>query len=339
MGGSLMPSLPEPRFILHIGGSKCGSSAIQAYLSRNAETLAARGVGVPGKNLDFSSEVTGEQIWYFENSVASGDTEAIASRMGILSETARDSGIETVIVSAENICNHPALAPVLAEALRMNEVRVVFYVRRQDEFLISSWQQWNLKRFDSVEVFLAARAGRDARWFSMVTPWAEAFGDDVLTVRPFLRNALKNGDVIADFFAVSGLPNDGLQPLSRDANPSFDEALARLAHRVRDVFDGPHDNRFYDVMARLLGKDALKKGSASSLLDLETRKEILALYEEENAALKSRFMPDVTEGPLFPPPTAENVIVTSDAENLSDEIALLTRAVYALAARLEGPNA
>jgi hypothetical protein len=333
-----MPSQPEPRFILHIGGSKCGSSAIQSYLARNSEALAARGVGVPGKALDFASDVTGEQIWYFEDSVASGDTGGVASRLRALSDSAREREIGTVIVSAENICNHPLLAPVFAEALRPNDVHVVFYVRRQDDFLISSWQQWNLKRFDSVEAFLDARAGRDARWFSMIAPWADAFGDDALTVRPFLRSALKDGDVIADFFAVSGLANDGLEPLSRNANPSFDEALARLAHRARDVFDGPHDNRFYDVMARLLGEDALKKGSASSLLDLETRKEVLALYDDENAALKARFMPEVSDGPLFPAPTAENVIETSEAEKLSDDIAMLTRAVYALASRLEGRN-
>lgn len=334
-----MPSPSEPRFILHIGGSKCGSSAIQAYLARNAEALGARGVGVPGNALDFVSEVTGEQIWFFEDSVASGDIGGIGSRLRSLSETARERGLGTVIISAENLCNHPALAPVFAEALRSNDVRVIFYVRRQDDFLISSWQQWNLKRFESVEAFLAARAGRDARWYSMIAPWAEVFGDDAMTVRPFLRSALKDGDVIADFFSVAAVSNEGLQPLTRDANPSFDEALARLAHRVRDVFDGPHDNRFYDVMARLLGKDALKKGSASSLLDLDTRMRVLALYEEENAALKARFMPSVPEGPLFPPPTAENVIATSDAEQLSDDIAMLTRAVYALAARLEGRNA
>ncbi|WP_413718515.1 hypothetical protein [Silicimonas sp. MF1-12-2] len=124
--------------------------------------------------------------------------------------------------------------------------------------------------------------------------------------------------------------------MARNANPSFDEALARLAHRVRDVFDGPHDNRFYDVMARLLGQAAFKKGAASSLMSLEKRREILNVYEAENEALKARFLPHQAAGPLFPLPCADDVIEKTDAEQLSDDIAMLTRTVYALAARTEG---
>ena len=132
------------------------------------------------------------------------------------------------------------------------------------------------------------------------------------------------------------MEQEGLQPLRRNANPSFDEALARLAHRVRDVFDGPHDNRFYDVMVRLMGTSAVKKGSASSLLSLRTRREIMSLYEAGNAELQARFIASSADLPLFAPPGPRDVIDRSEAEKLSDDIAMLTRAVYALAERIEG---
>jgi hypothetical protein len=328
-----MPRTGRPRVILHIGGAKCGSSAIQAYLARNRDALAGRGLAVPGIALDFASDVTGEQIWFFEDAVTAADLSRVGTKFRALLGAVEREGFREVVVSAENICNHPSLAPMLAETLSDAEVRVVFYVRRQDDFLISSWQQWNLKRFDSVESFLSARMGQDARWLTMITPWAEVFGDTQITVRPFLRSRLKNGDVIDDFFDVIGMSQDGLLPLAENANPSFDEALARLAHRVRDVFDGPHDNRFYDVMARLLGQAAMKKGSASSLLSLEARQEIMEFYTDENAGLKARFMPDLGAGPLFPMPSAHDVVEKSEAERLSDDIAMLTRAVFALAAR------
>ena len=309
----------RPRVILHIGGAKCGSSAIQAYLARNRDALAGRGLAVPGIALDFASDVTGEQIWFFEDAVTAGDLPRIAKRFRALLHCVEHEGFRDVVVSAENICNHPSLAPLLADTLSGAEVRIVFYVRRQDDFLISSWQQWNLKRFDTVEGFLSARMGQDARWLKMITPWAEAFGDASITVRPFQRSQLRNGDVIDDFFNVIGMCQDGLLPLARNANPSFDEALARLAH--------------------LLGQAALKKSSASSLLSLEVRRDIMAFYEAENAELKSRFMPELGSGPLFPPPTAEDVLEKSEAERLSDDIAMLTRAVYVLAARYEGHRA
>lgn len=328
--------MPDLRVILHIGGAKCGSSAIQAYLAKNAGVLAERGVGVPGRALRFGEDVTGEQIWYFEELASKGENASLVEAIRGMCREAVAQGLSTVVVSAENLCNHGRLADIFAKALEGHDVQVVFYVRRQDDFLISSWQQWNLKRFASMEAFLDARAGRDARWYSMILPWAEYFGDERVKVRPFVRNRLRNGDVVDDFFAVAGLSQTGLVGLERDANPSFDEALARLAHRVRDVFDSPHDNRFYDVMARLLGEAALKNGRGSCLFDLDTRRHILALYSNENAALADRFVRGIGDEHLFPPPDATDVIEKSEADRLSDEIAMLTRAIYALATRLEG---
>lgn len=330
-----MPQARETGLVLHIGGAKCGSSAIQAYLRQNAGRLAERGVAVPGTRLDFASEVTGEQIWFFEDAAAKGDFAAIGQRLAAVMDEARGRGAEEVIVSAENICNHPGLAPVLAQATSGGRVRIVFYVRRQDDFLISSWQQWHLKLFDSVPAFLADRVGKVACWMSMIEPWADAFGDSVIIVRPFVRDRLKDRDVVADFFDRIEIPQDGLEALTRAANPSFDEALARLAHRVRDVFANQHDNQFYEVMVRLLGKPALKRGSASALIDLDTRHRILARYRDENEALKARFLPELGNAPLFRPPTEADVTVLSEDRQLSEEIAMLTRCVYALARRSE----
>ncbi len=328
--------LDECELTVHIGGAKCGSSAIQAFLRQNAETLGSRGIALPGTGLDFASDVTGEQIWAFEKAVtAGGGTQDLERRLSELLTLADERAAKNVILSAENICNHSALAEAFRRSVGNRAIRVVFYVRRQDDFLISSWQQWHLKVFPSLEAYLADRVGRVANWYSMITPWADLFGDANVIVRPFVRERLKGGDVVADFCEVAGIEIDGLSPLKRDANPSFDEALARLAHRVRDVFEGPHDNRFYEVMVRLLGQDALKKASASSLLPLDVRRRILSRYDEENAALKERFLPQLGDAPLFRPPGDANVLDLSEAQKTSDDIAMLTRCVYALAEKLD----
>lgn len=327
--------LDDSELILHIGGAKCGSSAIQAFLRQNAEVLMQRNVAVPGKALDFSSEVTGEQIWAFEDAAAGADAANLTEKLTALFDKRNDRGASKIVLSAENICNHASLAPVLARARGNRSVKVVFYVRRQDDFLISGWQQWHLKVFDTVEAYLADRVGRVACWHSMIEPWAEALGDENIVVRPFVREHLKDRDVVADFCDVIGVDQTGLTPLPRAANPSFDEALARLAHRVRDVFDGPHDNRFYETMVRLLGADALKKDSASSLLTLKTRHHILARYAEENELLKKRFLPEMGDRPLFRLPSEKNVRDLSESQKMSDEMAMLTRCVYALAEKCD----
>ena len=320
--------------ILHIGGAKCGSSAIQAYLKQNNAALAERGIGVPGTGLDFDTVVTGEQIWMFENAATHGlHGAALGDKLARLFESAAEKGLSRLVLSAENICNHPALARVLVDATQGRSVRILFYVRRQDDFLISSWQQWHLKLYDTVEAFLADRVGKLGCWMSMVEPWADTFGDAAITVRPFTRDRLKDGDVVADFCDSAGIAPDGLAPLNRTANPSFDEALARLAHRVRDVFEDQHDNHFYEVMVRLLGAAALKSDPGSSLLDLDTRRRIVGRYEQENETLKARFLPEFGDEPLFKQPMLKDVRTVSEEAQLSQDIAMLTRAVFALADR------
>lgn len=331
-----MSGRAEPEVVVHIGGSKCGSSAIQAWLAQNAVALAGRGIGVPGQELDFASAVTGEQIWAFERAATrSGGLDPLAGRLAALFDAAAEKGMSRVILSAENMCNHAQLAQTVARAAGDRTSRVVMYVRRQDDFLISSWQQWHLKLYDSLDGFLADKVGTVGCWLTMLEPWAEAFGDARIAVRPFAREHLAEGDVVSDFCRTIGLDPSGLTPLSRAANPSFDEALGRLAHRVRDVFADQHDNRFYEVMVRLLGKAALKSDPGSSLLDLDTRRRIVARYAAENAALKARFLPDLGEGPLFPQPLPREVRSLSADRQVSDDIAMLTRAVYALASKLE----
>ena len=328
--------LDDSELVLHIGGAKCGSSAIQAFLRQNSVALSDRHIAVPGKTLDFRSEVTGEQIWAFEDAATgAGDPSDLVGKLTSLFEEADEKGANKVVLSAENICNHSSLAPVLGRAWGNRPIKVVFYVRRQDDFLISGWQQWHLKVFDTIEAYLADRVGRVACWNSMIAPWADVLGDENIVVRPFVRDHLKNRDVVADFCDVIGVDQAGLSPLPRAANPSFDEALARLAHRVRDVFDGPHDNRFYETMVRLLGADALKQDSASSLLSLETRHHILARYAEENELLKRRFLPKFGDASLFNLPGEDNVRELSDAKKLSDDMAMLTRCVYALAEKCD----
>ena len=146
-----MPQAHDLQVILHVGGSKCGSSAIQAHLKQNEVALSKAGVLIPGRDLDFVSPVTGEQIWMFENAAIGGDLKALGARVRALLAEAERKGAKTVIISAENICNHAHLAPMLATVLKKYRTKVALYVRRQDDFLISSWQQWHLKRFNRCE--------------------------------------------------------------------------------------------------------------------------------------------------------------------------------------------
>jgi hypothetical protein len=71
------------------------------------------------------------------------------------------------------------------------------------------------------------------------------------------------------------------------------------------------------------------------MMGIDVRKTLLARYEQGNEALKQRYFPDWGDEPLFDPPRLGDVANPSDIEKLQAENALLTRAIYTLAQRLE----
>jgi len=322
--------------ILHIGAAKCGSSAIQHHLAKNLSAMSRIGISVPGHRLDGESEVTGELIWFFEYIDKEEDRLGILRRRFMrLMADAESVGHTHLVVSAENICNHPDYAALLREALAGVEAKVVFYVRRQDDYFVSAWQQWNLKRFESLDVYLNTRVGIDARWLKIIEPWIEHFGLYNVVVRPFRRDMLVGQHVVSDFFAATGFGGAAIGPLGGIVNSSFDENLAEMAHRIRDVFKDAHDNEFFEVMTRLLGQPALKKGSASQVLTFDQRRSIYERYLEENEELKRLCLPTLGEAPLFQPPSKEDAIELSELERLKAENAILIRGLYLLAKRTD----
>lgn len=321
------------RLILHIGGAKCGSSAIQSYLRNGHEALARdQRVLIPGQKLTLDSEMKGEQIFFFEYVRKHEDGVGIVNRrLRRLHHHMRDKGLDTLIVSAENLINPGGFEKFFVSARDLFEVEVVLYIRRQDQYFISAWQQWHLKTFDTVQDYIAKRLGHDANWNRFLAPWEALFGREAISVRRFQRDHLIGQDIVTDFVDTAGLP--GLLPDFKTnlANRSFSEHLGEIANRVRDVFDGPHDNGFYDVMVRLIGESAYKAGSGSMVLTLDERQQILDAYEADNRKLKERYFSDLGDEPLFDAPKASEEVRLSEEEKRKAEIDLLARGLYNLA--------
>ena len=220
------------------------------------------------------------------------------------------------------------------------DVQIVAYVRRQDDFILSSWYQWWLKTHDSFESYLAECVGKHGDWAKRMSAWEEAFGRARIVVRRFQRSALVDGDVAADFLSVTGLPSRGLRLRQSLANPSVSEHLGALAHRSRDLFTSPHDRGPYGDIDFAAGEGAAKTYRGSILLSLEARQAILEAYEESNRLLRERYFPNLPAGePLFEPPTAEDVVTLGDTERLQCQQDILFRSVVGLSRhvrRLEG---
>ncbi len=331
------------KLLIHLGASKCGSSALQLHWANNAEILHSQGVIIPDEKLEIGGKITGHQLWFWENLRPFDDEKAaiLHRRLARLAEHAKASGAHTVIVSGENLINPHGFHKVFKGVGRLfDEVEAIVYIRRQDDYIISGWQQWWLKRGLSMEAHLAQEVGKVGNWNANLAPWAEVLGADKIIVRRFMREHLVDGDIVPDFFRSTGLSMDGLAPLRGLINRSFADSIGRMAEQVVDVFDNIHDNRFYDAMIYAIGAKAFKTGKGSSLLTLEQRLRIVDAYRESNEALRARYLPSLpADEPLFPAPTEKDVITLTPEQARQEEHELLIRAVYGLAQRQLGVNA
>lgn len=328
------PQSRPRRLLLHIGGPKCGSSAIQAALTANAESLAARGVMLASDQMEAEAALVYGQVGYFQALIDRPDrAEEAARRFKALAVAMDERAADTLVVSAENLLLMPGAAEMLippAKAAGFTP-EIIAYVRRWDDFLIAAWQQWGVKTHASPQAFWRDYGFKG--WMPVLQAWEEQAGRENLKVFPYRRDVFPEGDVTAHFFDVAGLAFPGmLRP--EPVNLSTSEHLTDLLGRVRDLFADKHDNDVLGNLVPLIGPAAYKNGPGSYFLTLDQRRALLEQAHADDEAVKARYLPQLGAAPLFPPLRPEQVVEGSDIDKLRAENALLLRAVHALGQRL-----
>ena len=209
--------------ILHIGLSKTGSSSIQRVLAGQRDTLQAQGVYMPqspgwaNHALLPASLVNDSRIlWGFHPGTWEGVTPA--ARIARFREewAAELAGLpawaKRCVITAEQI---GGLLRADDEVLRLAadlrphfaSIRVVVYLRRQDQHAASAYSQWlrggNLAEPELPEGGPAEQPEYD--FGGLLDRFAAAFGDAAMCPRIFDRGSLAGGDVVEDFLQLSGI--------------------------------------------------------------------------------------------------------------------------------------
>ena len=290
--------MSKRQIILHIGFSKTGSSALQVFLSQNQELFSKYNYDYPVIDPYHVEKAR-------QGKISSGNGQLLLEKLrtdlkdgsftrsnNLLSPFLQLEGGETnVIISSESY------GVLTAEEIEFFSkflkqfpcsVKIICYVRRQDQYIESAWKQWQSKEADTIQL----ESIRDRiNWRTRIDSWASFFGKDNLIVRPYEKTQLPNG-VIPDFLDILGIPwKDQVQIPEVDVNHGFTQDVLDLRKINRGFYRNIHDNRLDEFLNDVLDDRFTKKMfDQYQLLSPNEKIEILKFFEEDNQYIAREFL-------------------------------------------------
>ncbi len=297
------------KLILHIGFNKTGSTSIQQNLALNADRLRDRGILYPydpaapytqrWQHVPLAAALPGNRIGWLSPKKAKTKEAAWDSLSRVLAASACD----TLILSSEGFGGMTMKEPQirwLQERFSGYDITVINYIRRQDDYLLSAYQQrikaGGTARFD----FKMHETMPSLRFDQRVAPWRKAFGAEKVIVRPFAPELWPKGDLFADFLQAAGLDRAGLER-AEPANEGLDHRAVELLRQLNSLNKKPGQRRkaYLDLAAGLDGlqpADFKKQKMTLSSAQAET---LRRHYRESNEAALAGT--GISADDLFPP--------------------------------------
>ena len=308
------------RIVLHIGTEKTGTSSIQRFFQINRERLLGRSIlysCVAGteNHMALAAAAQSEEklddlrMIYELDSPAKvrAFRETLANQ---LLEEATSSACSQLVFSSEH-CSSRLVSvtevETLANILRpiSRDIRIVVYLRRQDDFLCSSYST-DVKSGFCGEFELPDAPLRKARYdyFELLRRWSSVFGRKNLVCRIYDSARLKGGEVVEDFAEVIGLAWDASFERPPRVNESLDARALEFLRLLNKSVPRFRDNRLNPERGNLV--QLLQKLSNGPGLSLPPHlmREFMEHFRQSNARVAEQYFGTIAPAgdPLFGEP-------------------------------------
>jgi ubiquinone/menaquinone biosynthesis C-methylase UbiE len=303
------------KILLHIGWHKTGSTAIQQFLHANRDAILKRtGILYPLSGIHtvahhlaaWSLHEPLNNPWAKEIGF-NGTPEEV---FGAIFEEARQTRAKAIILSSEVFCSTSRYRiSRLAGVLAGHEVRVVGYLRRQDEYVESAYKQAVkghvrlAKKFSHFADMQLNRGRLD--YEEHFLEWEREFPGVAVTVRPYDRERFPERNIVLDFMNIAGIPAaDDWAHSGADINISLSapsaKALAWINGNV--PLSAAEHERVVEVL-QTLEDPADRKDQA--LFSRAGRAALMRALEESNERLFRRYCGEANPFPPVEQPAVE----------------------------------
>jgi hypothetical protein len=312
---------PPVDLVLHIGSGKTGTTSIQSFMHTNRGRMAEHGILYPRTpglmrhsriSLSVLSETAVDRAPAWHRQGFSQPVDEFRELVhGELRAEIADAGLPRVVLSDEALfgARFPAVRRLreLTDDLART-VRVVAYLRRQDDHVASRYQQ--VVKVGETRRLAERVAAMDLsgfyNYYRRLKRWKQIMEPDTFVIRRFERASFAGGSLHQDFLEAAGIdvPADAFEEVV-PRNESLDaEAveLLRILNLMRveqhGATPGQIDNR--DLIQRL--KAATADGPGETLtLPPAMLEQFMGQWEEANRAVARDFLDDPS-GELFRAP-------------------------------------
>lgn len=282
--------------ILHIGAPKTGSTALEKFLADNAQVLSKSGWEYPTVNIRGFGH---HDLAYL---VSSGYPDWATPQTKTLDELQQDLAVavkdnEKIILSSEIFYLQPnpeGVAEVLSKlGYLTNNVKVVVYVRRQDDIHIS-WYNQAIKAQGYTGNIKNSIKETHAKWdYSYhLTLWSDVFGKENILVRPYQAEDMISSDICLDFASLVGLPVNNLFFPQKSSNTRINNDILEYQRIINGLPLSAEEKRSFhkQLMELTIHSSKLDLFDDSPLLSTIEREQILNEYENSNRQVAQIFL-------------------------------------------------
>ncbi len=282
--------------ILHIGAPKTGSTALEKFLANNAQILSKNGWKYPTINIrgfghhDLAYLVSsGYPDW------ATPQTKTLDELQQDLAEAVKDK--EKIILSSEIFYLQPnpeGVAEILSRlGCQTHNVKIVVYVRRQDDIHIS-WYNQAIKAQGYTGSIKDSIKETHATWdyLHQLTQWSDVFGKENILVRPYQAEDMISDDICVDFASLVGFPVNKLDFPQEHSNTRINKDILEYQRLINGLpLSAEEKRRFHKQLMDLTQYSSeLELFDDTPLLSIMEREEILNEYENSNRKVAQTFL-------------------------------------------------
>lgn len=289
------------RLWIHIGLPKTGTSAVQASFKQSRTALQAVGLIYPvagelgGGHAKLAWPLLGEQRQSMADVLERIDSAGCHALWSELAAEVAQHSASDVLISSEYFSEVDPSELAKVARLVCDDVRILVYLRRQDELVESGYNQ-GIKAGLVSERFHTPGYLAEYDYSLVLGRWRAVFGSDNVVPRLYGGGAMRNG-VVQDVAETLSLDLTLLRGAEATANPKMHPSLLEFQRIANSM--GLADNGLIGTLEReLVGLDEVVGGFFSS----EERRKILEPYAESNRKVAREYFH--RDDMLFDPPVA-----------------------------------